>query len=108
MFWSILYMKNILIILTLISLVFIAGCQRGITGSAVLEQDQTTVVSTSIQPSTVEPECEQKFIRKHILLNGTVTEYCAKNLIERERCEFDTGCGRDAVCEAGYCRPVVV
>ena len=106
-------MKKLLLILAIASIIFIAGCQRGITGQAVRDtnsQEQPTTVATTTSITFAyqenQKDCKDGVIRKQLLANGTVKEYCNRNLIPREKCDVDTSCGRDAECVAGYCRPI--
>ena len=105
-------MKKLILILLIAAIIFIAGCKSGITGQAVRDADsQSSTVeeaTTSIYFAYQEnqKECKDGIIRKQVLPNGTVKEYCNRNLIPRERCDVDASCGNDAECVSGYCRPI--
>lgn len=105
-------MKKLILILIIAAIIFIAGCQRGITGQAVRDVDSQPIAAEETTSSIYfayqenQKECKDGVIRKQILPNGTVKEYCNRNLIPREKCDVDASCGRDAECVAGYCRPI--
>lgn len=104
-------MRKLAIILILLSVVLIAGCQRGITGQAVKDvNQQTTVTTTPIIVSTILPvaeRCTNGVVRKEYLSNGSVKEYCYRQLAESKKCDIEgLACSKYEVCINGYCRPV--
>ncbi len=98
-----------IIVLIILSVLLIAGCQRGITGQAVRDVDQQTssVETTTVKFAYVENQktCENGVWRKQVLANGTVKEYCNRQLA-RKACDIDGRCGNYEECFNGYCRPV--
>ncbi len=105
-------MKNAIIILALILVIFIAGCNRGITGQAVRDVDNQQTTST--RPTTTiffqyeenKKSCENGVWRKQTLANGTVQEYCNLRIKELNKCDADGACGKYEECFNGYCRPI--
>ncbi len=96
------------IVLIILSVLFIAGCQRGITGRAVLEQSTTTeqtTTSVAFKYQENQKTCDNGVWRKQVLANGTVKEYCNRQLA-RKACDIDGKCGNYEECFNGYCRPV--
>lgn len=97
-----------IIVLIILSVLLIAGCQRGITGRAVLEPSTTieqTTTSIAFQYQENQKTCDNGVWRKQTLVNGTVKEYCNRQLA-RKACDIDGKCGNYEECFNGYCRPV--
>lgn len=105
-------MGKLLLIILIAAVIFIAGCQQGITGRAVLDQDkdtapsQETTTSIFFQYEENKKSCENGVWRKQILANGSVKEYCNRILLERKKCDLDGRCGNYEECFNGYCRPI--
>lgn len=103
-------MRKLAIILVLLAIIFIAGCQRGITGQAVRDVDQQTTATTA--PSTVSTilpvaeRCSNGIVRKETLANGTVREYCYRQISSLKKCDIEGQlCSKFEECINGYCRP---
>lgn len=104
-------MKNLLVVLALLTIIFLAGCKPSQPEVVAATTTVATSVSTSIldivkEASGFDTEnCPKQFLRKQYLPDGSIKEFCLPpDYFDLEPCETDKDCENvEEECLNGFC-----
>ncbi len=108
-------MKKALILIAVLAVIFISGCNKQDTLAGTTGKVSITIPGTSTAESTIPKEettifstnpeaCPKQFLRKQVKPDGSVEEYCLPpEYFRLKSCSTYKDCAEVEDCVNGYC-----